>query len=32
VVEKMIWKNEQKTRNDYGREAFLQKVWEWKKM
>jgi len=23
VVEKMIWKNEKKTRNDYGREAFL---------
>jgi valyl-tRNA synthetase len=31
VVEKQIWKNEKKTRYDYGREAFLEKVWEWKK-
>jgi len=28
----MIWKNEKKTRNDYGREKFLEKVWDWKKM
>lgn len=27
----MIWKNEKKTRYDYGREAFLDKVWDWKK-
>lgn len=30
VVEKMIIKNERKTRHDYGREAFVKKVWEWK--
>lgn len=30
VVEKQVWKNEKKTRHDYGREAFVGKVWEWK--
>ena len=30
VVEKQLWKNEKKTRHDYGREAFVEKVWEWK--
>ena len=30
VVEKMIAKNEGKTRHDYGREEFVKKVWEWK--
>ena len=30
VVEKMITEKENKTRQDYGREAFLEKVWEWK--
>ena len=30
VVEKMIMKNEGKTRHDYGREDFVKKVWEWK--
>ncbi len=30
VVEKQIWKEEKKSRDDYGREKFLQKVWEWK--
>jgi len=30
VVEKMLYKNEGKTRHDYGRELFLKKVWEWK--
>jgi len=30
VVEKMIWKKDRKTRHDYGREAFVQKVWDWK--
>lgn len=30
VVEKQIWANEKKTRHDYGREAFVDKVWEWK--
>ena len=31
VVEKMLLKNEGKTRHDLGREAFVEKVWEWKK-
>ena len=30
VVEKLILKTEGKTRHDYGREAFLEKVWAWK--
>ncbi|CAI6521130.1 AIS_HP2_G0019760.mRNA.1.CDS.1 [Saccharomyces cerevisiae] len=30
VVEKQIWAKEKKTRHDYGREAFVGKVWEWK--
>lgn len=30
VVEKQIWAKEQKTRHDYGREKFIEKVWEWK--
>ena len=30
VVEKQIWANEKKTRHDYGREKFIEKVWEWK--
>ncbi len=30
VVERMLRKTEGKTRHDYGREAFLAKVWEWK--
>ena len=30
VVEKQIWAKEQKTRHDYGREKFVEKVWEWK--
>ncbi|KOG99587.1 valine--tRNA ligase [Saccharomyces eubayanus] len=30
VVEKQMWANEKKTRHDYGREAFVGKVWEWK--
>jgi valyl-tRNA synthetase len=30
VVEKMLMKNEGKTRHDLGREAFVEKVWEWK--
>lgn len=30
VVEKQVWKTEQKTRHDYGREKFVEKVWEWK--
>jgi valyl-tRNA synthetase len=30
VVEARLMKNEGKTRHDYGREKFLEKVWEWK--
>lgn len=30
VVEKMLWRKEQKTRHDLGREKFLDLVWEWK--
>jgi len=30
VVEKQLYKNEHKTRYDYGREQFIEKVWEWK--
>ncbi|KIM30663.1 hypothetical protein M408DRAFT_328197 [Serendipita vermifera MAFF 305830] len=30
VVESRIWKLEGKTRHDYGRDAFLEKVWAWK--
>lgn len=30
VVESRIWKLEGKTRHDYGRDAFLEKVWDWK--
>jgi len=30
VVENQMWKNEKKTRHDYGREEFVKKVWNWK--
>ncbi|KAJ1959130.1 valine--tRNA ligase, partial [Dispira parvispora] len=30
VVERMLWKNQGLTRHDLGRDAFLEKVWEWK--
>jgi valyl-tRNA synthetase len=30
VVEKLIWKQEKKTRHDLGREEFLKRVWSWK--
>lgn len=30
VVEKTIKKNEHKNRHDYGREAFIEKIWDWK--
>ncbi len=30
VVEKMVWKQEKKTRHDYGREEFVKKIWQWK--
>ncbi|XP_058803895.1 valine--tRNA ligase isoform X2 [Phymastichus coffea] len=31
VVEKKLWREEQKTRHDLGREKFVEKIWEWKK-
>ncbi len=31
VVERKIAAEEGKTRHDYGREAFIDKIWEWKK-
>jgi len=30
VVERKIAAEEEKTRHDYGREAFIDKIWEWK--
>lgn len=30
VVEGRLWRLEGKTRHDYGRDAFLEKVWAWK--
>lgn len=30
VVEKLLWKEEKKTRHDLGRDEFLKKVWSWK--
>lgn len=30
VVEKLVHKEEKKTRHDLGREAFVQKIWDWK--
>lgn len=30
VVEKKLWREEQKTRHDIGREKFVDKVWHWK--
>ncbi len=30
VVEKLLWKQEKKTRHDLGRDEFLNKVWAWK--
>jgi valyl-tRNA synthetase len=30
VVEKRLWKAAGQTRHDLGRDAFLEKVWEWK--
>lgn len=32
VVEKQVWKQEKKTRHDYGREKFIEKVWDWKEV
>lgn len=30
VVEKKLWREEQRTRHDIGRQKFIEKVWEWK--
>ncbi|KAF2146525.1 uncharacterized protein K452DRAFT_294091 [Aplosporella prunicola CBS 121167] len=30
VVEKMLWRKEQKTRHDLGRPAMVQRIWDWK--
>lgn len=30
VVEKLIWKQEKKSRHDLGREEFLKRIWAWK--
>eukprot|EP00917_Polyrhabdina_sp_WS-2016_P010373 GHVP01022901.1.p1 GENE.GHVP01022901.1~~GHVP01022901.1.p1 ORF type:complete len:963 (-),score=194.07 GHVP01022901.1:1082-3970(-) len=32
VVERRIYKEEGKTKHDYGREGFLKKIWEWKEV
>lgn len=31
VVEKKIWREQNKTRHDLGREKFIEEVWKWKK-
>lgn len=31
VVEKKLWREENKNRHDIGREKFIEKIWEWKK-
>lgn len=30
VVEKKLWREEQKTRHDIGREKFIENIWNWK--
>lgn len=30
VVEKLVWEQEKKTRHDFTREQFLEKIWQWK--
>lgn len=30
VVEKKLWREEKKTRHDYGREKFIEKIWQWR--
>ncbi|KAF9583903.1 hypothetical protein BGW38_008170, partial [Lunasporangiospora selenospora] len=32
VVEKQLWKETKQTRHDVGREAFTEKIWEWKEV
>lgn len=31
VVEKKLWREENKTRHDIGRKKFIEKIWDWKK-
>jgi valyl-tRNA synthetase len=31
VVKNLLWEKEQKTPRDLGREAFLERIWEWKR-
>ena len=31
VVENKLWRDEKKTRHDFGREKFVEQVWNWKK-
>ncbi|KAJ9598284.1 hypothetical protein L9F63_011024 [Diploptera punctata] len=31
VVERKLWREEQKTRHDIGRDKFIEKVWEWRR-
>lgn len=31
VVEKKLWREENKTRHDIGREKFIEKIWEWRR-
>lgn len=30
MVEKQLWKTEQKSKHDLGREKMLERIWEWK--
>jgi len=30
IVEKLVWKEEKKTRHDFTREDFIKKIWDWK--
>lgn len=30
VVERMVWEQEKKTRHDFSREDFVEKIWKWK--
>lgn len=30
VVERMVWEQEKKTRHDFSREEFVEKIWKWK--
>lgn len=32
IVEKQLWKEQNKTRYDIGTENFREKVWEWKEI